>query len=139
MSDKRRADKHKAKAILRRNQVSVQDHNQIRPNPGSETFRHLVAKTAVAFVGINNGYWVSSEVETAYGECDVILWGNPDRLTYAVEVETGPTEDVREDKLNRYVERQPGIDDMILINVTDMPVNMLDALDYVSDELGMCP
>jgi hypothetical protein len=137
MGDKRRADKHKAKQLLQRNQVNVQNHNQIRPNAGSETFRHLVAKTAVCHIGINNGYWVSSEVETAYGEVDVCLWGNPDRLTYAVEVETGNPKAVKEDKLNRYVERQPGIDDMILINVTDMPVNMLDALGYVSDQLGL--
>jgi len=139
MSDKRRADKHKAYQLLKRNGVDLQQHNQIRFNSGSETWRHVICKAAVAYIGQANGYWVSSEVDAKWGEIDVLLWGHPDRMTIAVEVETSPTEAVKEDKIQRYVRKQPGIDEMYLVNVSEMPVDMMHALDYVSDSLGLEP
>lgn len=123
---------------LTRRGIELQQYNQIRPNGGSETFKHLVAKCAVAHIAINNGYKVASEVEISDGsEIDILMWGKPDSIVWAVECETSPTEDVKQDKLTRYVKSQPGIDDMVLINVSEMPAQLVEALGYVANQLGM--
>lgn len=137
MSDKRRADKHKAYQTLTRAGLEFDNFNHISPNAGSETFPHVVAKSAAMQVGLANGYWVASEVNTPHGEIDVLLWGNPERLTLAVEVETSPTAEVKQDKLERYVKKQSGIDDMALINVTEMPKDLHSALGFIITELGL--
>jgi len=115
----------------------VQKQNQVRFNGGAETIPHAVSKMLVAHAGHNAGYRVSSEVEHSHrGEIDILLYGNPDRLTYAVECETSPTMDVVEDKIDRYVNGTP-IDDMVLINVSKMPVDMLEGYEFVQAELGL--
>lgn len=134
---KRQQQKYQSYRELQNAKVDVSKHNQIKPNSGSETFPHLVAKAAVMHLGLANGYWVASEVEVPHGQVDCLLWGNPERLTLAVEVETSPTEETKQDKLSRYVHQQPAIDDMILVNVTQMPMHMLEALDYVSNQTGL--
>lgn len=134
---KRQAEKHKAYRELHRHGLDFAKFNHIAPNSGSETFAHIVAKAAVLHVGVNNDYWVASEVETPHGEIDVLLYGNPERSTYAVEVESSPTQDVKQDKLNRYVRKQSGVDDMVLINITEMPSQFVEALGYVANELGL--
>jgi len=111
--------------------------NQVEFNGGSETVKHAISKMLVAHAGHTAGYRVSSEVEHSHrGEIDVLLYGNPDRLTYAVECETSPTMDVVEDKIDRYVNGTP-IDDMVLINVSELPVDMLKAYEFVQAELGL--
>jgi RecB family endonuclease NucS len=136
-------DKHQYAAYrrLKDDGVDVRKHNSVRFNAGgsAETTKHAVAKTLAAKVLLANDYRVDSEVEMQHGTVDILGWGNPDRLNYVVELETSPDAETKDDKLTRYVLNQQTIDDMILINVTDMPVNMLDALDYVSDQLGMHP
>jgi RecB family endonuclease NucS len=119
--------------------VDVRKHNQVRFNAGSETTKHAVCKTLVAKALLANGYRVDSEVDMKHGTVDILGWGNADRLVYVIELETSPTAEVKEDKLQRYVHQQPGIDDMLLVNVSQMPVNMLEALDYVADSLGLDP
>lgn len=115
----------------------VQKQNQIRLNSGSESVKHAVAKILVALVGHNDGYRISSEVEHKdRGEIDMLLYGVPDRLTLAVECETSPTMEVVEDKVSRYVDGTP-VDDMALVNLSEMPLNMLDAFAYVQAELGL--
>lgn len=119
--------------------VEVTGDNTIKFNAGgsSETVKHIVAKTLVTKLGLVNGYLVDTECQVKHGEIDVLLHSHPDRLTLAVEVETSPTEETKQDKLSRYVHQQPAIDDMILVNVTDMPMDMLEALDYVSNQTGL--
>jgi hypothetical protein len=118
---------------------NVQKHNQVRFNSGSETIKHAVAKMLVAQAGARNGYRVSSEVDHSHrGEIDILLWGNPDRLTLAVECETSPTDDVIEDKVDRYVRDTP-IDDLVLVNVTELPTDMLDAYAEIMEVLGLGP
>ena len=136
---KRQKDKHTAYQTLSRHGLDFESFNYISPNSGSETAMHITAKALVCHVGINNDYWVASEVETPHGEIDALLWGHPDRLTYAVEVETSPTEEVKQDKLERYVYKQDGIDDMVLINLNTMPIDMIQATEYVAHELGLEP
>jgi len=136
--NKRRNDKLKAHIQLHKNGVPVQKHDQIRPNAGSETFAHELAKLCVGFIGKANDYWVASEVECDNGkEIDVVLWGNPDRLTYAVECETGWTEETKTQKVNQYVKPYSEIDDMLTVEVNELPANYMDALGFVSDDLGL--
>jgi len=112
----------------------VDKENRIRPNSGSETVKHLVAKALVAQVGLELGYRVDSEVPHAHrGEIDVLLYGQSDRLTLAVECETSPTDEIVQDKVDRYVHGP--IDDLVLVNVTGLPTDMLDAYGQIKDLL----
>lgn len=145
MGNKRRYDKHKRYQELTSHGVHVQKHDQIRPNAGSETFRHEIAKLAVGHIGKANDYWVASEVEieqpgdTEDKEADIILWGDPERLTYAVECETGWTKETKAEKLDQYVYTNPVIEDMLTVEVNDLPKRSMDILDNVSHQLGMYP
>ena len=120
---------------LRREGVELQKHNQIRGNGGSETARHLVAKALAFHAATQDGWRVSSEVSVGQGEVDLVLFKDRETRVWAVEVETSPSADVRNDKLNRYVKQQDGIDDMVLINVTQMPENIVDAYHFVRRQI----
>lgn len=122
-------------ALLKKHNIGVQKKNQIQFNSGSETLKHRIAKTVVAHVGLQRGYKIASEVEVPGGEVDILLWTGMDRLNYAVECETSPELKTLKDKQKRYV-RGP-IDDMLTVNVTDCPVNYLEAQEYVQEELGL--
>jgi hypothetical protein len=121
---------------LKDHAVEVHKHNQIKFNSGSETIPHVVGKALVGHIGRVNGYRVSSEVSVPDGEIDVVLWGHDERLSYAVELETSPTQDTIDSKLERYVHSTP-LDDMILINLSDMPVDAIHAVDFLREELGL--
>jgi hypothetical protein len=56
-------------------------------------------------------------------------------LTYAVEIETSPKEKVLESKQEKYLTEH--VDDMLVVDVSGMPMNMLDAQEYVHDQLGL--
>jgi len=122
--------------------VALSKHNQIQFNEGSETSKHICAKSLTGLLGIRNGYRVDSEVpiETRdyTGETDVLLWGHPDRLTYAVECESSPTQEVKSRKVEKYVS-QTAIDDILFVNVTELPTDMMDAFDTIADNLGLEP
>jgi len=78
---------------------------------------------------------VDSEVEVPGGDIDILLWGVSDRLTYAVECETSPTEDVKEAKLNKYVHQIDAIDDMILINLNELPLELPYQVQFIREQL----
>jgi len=118
--------------------VSISKHNHTEHNAGSETIPHSVAKHLVGVVGVRNGYRVSSEVEIKGKQADVVLWGNPDRLSYVVECETGLTQETKNQKVLNYVEGTP-IQDIQFIEVTNLPVDMIEAYAYVAEELGLPP
>jgi len=120
---------------LRREGVALQKHNQIRGNGGAETARHLAAKTFAFHAATNAGWRVSSEVEVPQGEIDLVLFKDRETRVWAVEVETSPTEEVAQDKLERYVKQQPGIDDMVLINVTNMPETIMESYFYIERQI----
>lgn len=105
----------------------------------SETVKHIVGKTLVAYIAAaEHGYQSDLEVPTDQGkEIDCLLWGHPRRLTYAVELEHSPTEETKQKKLKQYVKAVPAVDDMLLINLNEMPVNMLDARAYLREETGL--
>lgn len=115
---------------------NVEKTPQIAMNDGSETPAHLHAKTAVAYVARDYGYQVSTEVgHDQYGEIDVLAY-HPDRINWAIEVETDPDKESIQDKLERYVESNDVIDDMQVITVGELPANLLDLHDRIRTELG---
>jgi len=120
--------------------VDVTKHNQIKFNAGSETAVHACAKLLAGFVGQANGYRVDSEVpiQTPAGEgsCDTLLWGHPERLSYAVEIEHGITEDTKQHKLDLYV-KHTAIDELLMIEANDIPEQTLEAAHWIADELGL--
>jgi hypothetical protein len=118
--------------------VDVAETTHVRPNAGSETFNHFRCKCAVAFLGQVNGYKVDSEVETSDGkEMDILLWGHESRQTYVVECETNWTEQKQTNKLNNYVRFYDPIDDMLMIEVLDVPESAFELLDYVGEQIGL--
>ena len=116
--------------------VEVSDTNSKEWNAGSETIKHSVTKELIGLVGLRNGYRVSSEVEVKGGSIDMVLWGHPDRLTYAVEAETGLTQEVKKSKVERYVKQTP-IQDIQFVEVESVPADMIEAYAHVANELGL--
>lgn len=117
--------------------ANVSKTNSIEFNAGSETAKHLVAKALVGDIARKHGYRVSSEVGVPSGEIDTLIWGHPKRQTYAVEVETSPTNDVVSSKLNRYVRQVEPVDDLVLVNLSELPMDMLAAREQIAQELGL--
>jgi len=133
-------DQIKEYRALKSNGIDVSKHNQIKPNAGSETFAHLLAKTAVAHLGVCNGYRVDSEVEFPEGkEADILLWGHEDRFTVVVECQTGWTQGDVERKLGHYKRGLSAIDDLYKVEVNRLPENWMDALVDVGKQIGLDP
>jgi len=123
---------------LRREKVKVQKHNQVRLNAGSETIKHCVAKVIVARIAADNEWRVSSEVTVPEGEIDILLHQTSQERVWAIELETSPTTEVRRSKLERYVKNQPEIDDIAIINISNLPVELPYAEQYIREELPIC-
>lgn len=120
--------------------VEVSKENQIQPNGGSESLRHLQSKATVAYIGLQNDYRVGSEVIVPGGyEVDILLWGNRHRDTYAVECETSPTKKTMDKKLERYVKNVGPVDDMLTVNLNELSENRLEMLADVSEQIGLDP
>jgi hypothetical protein len=120
--------------------VEVTRHNQIQPNDGSESLRHLQAKATVAYIGLQNDYRIGSEViVSGCYEIDILLWGNTERDTYAVECETSPTQETMNEKLEQYVKNVGPIDDMLTVNLNEISDNRCEMLGDVSDQIGLRP
>jgi len=121
---------------LKNSGVSVENNHTIAPHTGQETKKHYHAKCAVAHIGMQEGYIVNTECDTGRGRADVILWGNPERLSYAVEIETDIQPGVRKDKLQQYV-RETALDDMVLIEANILDYDLLAMYEQLRDELGL--
>lgn len=103
-----------------------------------ETAKHLHAKLATARVLKKNDYRISTEVEHAErGEIDVIaIPKNDDQKPFAVELETSPTEEVVNDKLERYYEGTPFAECWVL-TVNEMPMDIMEMEQHIATELGL--
>jgi len=111
----------------------VPQRDSVAFNGGSETPEHFFAKAAVAYVLKQDGYRVASEVEGPTGEIDVVAYGTDDE-PIAVEVETSPTDEVVQDKLERYVHGQP-FRDMFLLDVDELPATFDEAVEWARGQL----
>jgi len=123
---------------LQRHGVAITTTNEIRLNSGSESPEHLVAKALVAHIAAQEGWRVSSEVDVPNGEIDVVLHKTPHERVWAIELETDPTTEGNNSKLQRYVRDQIGIDEIAIIDVSDMPVEIPLAIQYLHEELPIC-
>ncbi len=122
---------------LQRQEVYVQNHSQVRLNSGSETAKHVVAKALVAQIASEQSWRVSSEVSVPEGEIDILLHKTPQERVWAIELETSPTQEVTQSKLNRYVKQNAGIDDIAIINISEMPIEIPHAKQYLQEELPL--
>lgn len=112
---------------------SVPQRDAVAFNSGSETKEHFLCKCLVAYALKRDDYRVASEVEGPTGEIDILGYGTEDP-PIAVEVETNPTDDVIQDKLERYVFGQP-IRDLFVLPVGEMPAELDNALAWVESHL----
>ena len=68
------------------------------------------------------------------GEVDVLCHGPPDGAPFAVEVETSPTTETIQEKHQKYIDGSP-LRELFVLNVSDCPENILDAYEWVSEQL----
>jgi len=135
---KRQQQERTARRQFKNHGWDVPKTDSIEFNSGSETVKHCIAKTLAAHAGKQAGYRVASEVAHSgeRGEIDVLLYAHPERLTLAVEAEVSPTDDVVQDKVERYVHNTP-VDDLALLNVNSLSSDYLDAYGEVKEVLGL--
>lgn len=142
MSNKRQHQKYEQQRELRNAGYLIHDDFGIRPNSGSESLPHWLAKCIAGRVLIDAGYRVDSEVErekqgTVVGEVDLLSFGMTDRRPLVVETERDIDRDVIRDKLDRY--NSPVVQDVFVLDVDDLPI--LDdpqaAYDEIQYELGL--
>lgn len=135
MTDKRQWDEYSHRRELQSAGWKVDRTDKIEFNSGSETVRHACCKTLVAmYLKKEKGLRVDSEVmHSERGEIDIIGYSG-EGAAIAVECETSPTDDVVSDKLSRYVENTP-FRECWVINVTEMPENIMDAYEWVGGQL----
>jgi len=136
--------KHQKVELEQRKQLQsdgwdVNLEQSIKSNDGfvHETEQHLIAKIFAAKHLSSLGYRINSEVvhEDGHAEIDILAYGHAQRLTYAVEIETNPDDDVLESKRKKYLTEN--IDDMLTVDCRGMPMNMIDAQRYIQDELNV--
>lgn len=111
----------------------------IQSNDGfvNETEQHLIAKIFAAKHLASLGYRINTEVthKDGHAEIDLLAYGCTGRLTYAVEIETNPDDEIIASKREKYLTEH--IDDMLMIDCRGMPMNMIDAQRYVQEELNV--
>jgi len=135
MSDKREYAEFSHRRELQDAGWKLRQRDAVAFNSGSETVKHCVCKMLVAKALKERGYRVDTEVvKDNVGEIDIVAYGVSDEPAFGVEVETSPTEDVISDKLSRYHDGEP-YRDVFVINVSEMPVDMLEAYNWVQDQL----
>jgi hypothetical protein len=108
---------------------------KIQSNAGSETVRHFVCKALVVYYLRQQGLRVTTEAAHGdRGTVDVLCHGPEDGAPYAVEVETSPKEETIREKHDKYIQNSP-LREMFVLNVSEMPENILDAYAWVETQL----
>lgn len=134
MSNKRSHNEFAARREIQDNGWRLEQTDKIEFNSGSETTKHVVAKALVGKVLKEKGYRIDSEVsKDECGEIDVVAYGY-DNDKFGVELETSPTEEVIQDKLDRYCYGQIWRE-IFVLNLNEMPMDMLKAKEWVEDQL----
>lgn len=114
-------------------QVTIE--NNLRPNDGSESFEHYMAKAVTCHILEGRGLGYSTEVEHNHrGEIDVLWHGPEDGAALAIEIQDDMSDETLSDKLDRYVHGTP-IRDMLVINLDDLPEDMIDWRQHIKTEL----
>jgi hypothetical protein len=120
---------------LQRNGVDAQSYSHIQFNSGSETSQHLICKAFASYWLDQAGWVVNGEVTVeGRGEVDILAWGRQGYMSYCVEVETSPPEDVAQRYLEQYIHGTP-IDELVVLNCNAMPNELDHASAWVADQL----
>jgi hypothetical protein len=135
VTDKREYREYEHRRELEAAGWKVRQRDAVAFNSGSETVRHAVCKMLVCYKLKERGFRVDTEVgKEQAGEIDIVAYGVSDEPAFAVEVETNPTKDVVSDKIARYHDNEP-FRDVFILNVSEMPKNILNALAWVEEQL----
>jgi RecB family endonuclease NucS len=132
---KRKRDEYRARRDIQDAGWRIEQQDKVAWNSGSETARHMVCKTLAGhYLKHEQGYRIVSEVEHSdRGEIDIVAY-SLDGAPIAIECETSPTDEVVQDKVDRYVHGTI-FRDVFVINVSEMPENIMDAYSWVSEQL----
>jgi hypothetical protein len=133
---KRERNEYEQRRALQDAGWRVDRQDKVCFNGGSETNRHYTAKNQVAYVLSCQGYRIDSEVQNQAGtaEADIVSYGNGEP-PFVVEVETGLTEEVKEQKLEQFYHNTPFCE-VYLMEVNELPEDRAEQLDWVLDTLG---
>lgn len=132
---KREKAEYKDRHALRNAGWDVSQTDKIAFNGGEESPEHLFLKAGAAYhLKQTLDYRVDSEVSMPAGDVDVLAYGHPDRNPIVVEVETNATEEVVEDKLQRYIRGEPPRD-MFVLDPTQLESNVREPLEHAKQNL----
>jgi len=133
---KRQHDEYTQRRELQDSGWKVYQKDSIRFNGGSETSAHLTCKALVGWFLSQQGYRICSEVEnqSETAEADIIAYGNGEP-PFIVECETNINETVRSKKLDQFYHGEPFVE-CHLLKVLDMPVDRMEALEWIQEQLG---
>jgi hypothetical protein len=136
MSDKRRFDEWNSRRMIQDANWKLDKENKVCFNGGSETNRHFVAKSQVAYFLSQQGYRIDSEVQnqSESAEADIVAYAN-DEPPFVVEVETGLTAETKERKLEQFYHGTPFVE-VYMLEVNELPEDRSDQLEWIQDELG---
>jgi hypothetical protein len=130
-------EEHRYKKLheLNRHGVDVEGYSSIEFNSGSETSQHLTCKALASYWMEQAGWIVNGEVEIeGRGDVDVLCWGRQDYMSYAIEIETSPPDNVEQKYLEQYIHGTP-IDELVILNCNAMPNELDHASAWVADQL----
>lgn len=132
---KRQRDEYTSRRAIQDAGWRIGQEDKVAFNSGSETVRHATCKLLVGhYLKHEKGYRIDSEVEHEdRGEIDIAAYAL-EGAPIAVECETSPTEEVIKDKLERYVYGTI-FRECHVVNVTEMPDNIMEAYEWVSNQL----
>jgi len=113
----------------------VDQEDKVCFNGGSETDRHFVCKSQVAWLLSYNGYRVDSEVvnEDETAEADIVAYGNGEP-PFVVEVETGITKETTDKKMQQFFYNEPFCE-VFLLEVNHLPEDRSKQLEWIAKEL----
>lgn len=143
MTNKRQHEKYAQYRELKDAGYQIHDDLGVRPNSGSESLKHWIAKCVGAHVLTNAGFRVDSEVEryeyasaaSAVGEVDLLGFGHEERKPIVLEMERAVDRDVVRDKLEKY--HVDPVREVFVIAVDDLRDDSEEMRDEIRAEIGL--
>jgi len=114
----------------------VDKQDAIKFNSGSETGKHQHAKVATAHILRNAGYRIDTEVtHPERGEIDVVAIPTKEsQEPFAVELETSPTPETTQDKLERYYDGTPFVE-CYVVNLSKVGTDVIEMRAEIQTQL----
>lgn len=116
--------------------IQKQPAARFNANGCSESYGHYAAKAVGLKLCLEHGYHADTEVvHEEQGEIDLLAIA-PDKISYAIEFETNPEPETITTKRIQYVESTPVIDDMLLLDLGELPIHLQDLRDSLKTGFG---